>query len=1381
MDTFQMLCSASNWFQSSLCDVSSDGIVAMGTHNKITLLSVKTQTEQSQFGYSFIGEFLHNDRVNACKFCFISSRIQSSKQSNHSFIECLVSGSNDGSIRIWDILQKKCLILSKHAHFGSITAMTTNNHFNGSKSAKTLIIFGNAKGFIFCWNAVTNNRSQRRLSDSAVMTLKYFDNEKDDDESIQIVVGFKSGKLLLLKVSEFDISNLLTFKGHDAAIQSIACCHAQNNAPTTNFIVRHLPNLFVSASKDQTMRFWNALSGECVLEIGIESNSKMHGRKRERMWLCVLWPFPFKLFVTDSNGKIYSVDLKKYNFETNLCLDRSGKTNGIRSFEQAHTRCIFNLNLIRNRDRILSLSLDRNIAMYDSKTLKIKWKMPTLGGYCYALDIAKWTKNDHQIAIACGDKMIRIWSEKSGKCKVLWKGLKDSITAIQWHPTDREWLLYGTNRGVIGCMDIRSADSSKSHRRFLSFHRTCIRSVHWKLIGSAYRDQKKKKGKAAPMSALIRAYSLSADGLIFESNGWQPNAPSIDINQHILSQNKRFKQSMMKWTCLSVEAMDVSVHANGQKAVIGDNEGKIFVFDANWKILQCFDGANAPISCIQINPFLHDKTICAGTENGDLLFYNFPTDESNEVAIQFKLKHCAKNKAAVSKVKWHPFFCNVVVSVSNSNKYPLVIWDLSKQRKIFEIESSIGSHPKIAHFTKYHHAKIVSAAWSRSDAMILFTGSEDQTCRRLDIGSFADMDANISNLCQMEPRIFKCSQSSQPIIDETVSSKQSNSNSNKSKLRTKKHRKLFQSLDGNKIDESLMDLVRYFVGFIDENFKKSNQRTLAPQDALFCCVSDIEKEKVSKWMSEVLHPPNCGVLDVSFLSNPCEQILHFLQNECESVIDCEIETFIASKSVPKLPSLISLLMSPTLGRQKWIKSMLKLCEYFKHPQVALYHNAAAIYLSIKSPQFIRECIAMYIECEYYLEALVVARFHLVSSHPIIEEILCRFAKKSLVKKQFVLAIKCYLAKLSMHAHLECDAFIDYFIQIVKENVFGTLIKHCLVHFFSSNDSKKKRKIGKMEVYALQILHDLIVLLHSLHNDKISAFLIKDVGAKQIGDIFEMYTVLKLCLYDKTTSIQKVSDSIAKWPLIGESEMYLWKLLFEFVHILEMDKDEMIKLDDKKPMKNRKISQRIDHFLNSHHLPKSKEQNKRIHCVQFANFLLEIFIFHKASNQNEIDLTIWKAINYATNNCILSILHRFIRCMQAFHVQSSVPMDLIFATLQMILSENENDADAEQMMEKYEHLIKEMVKSKQSSFKCTLMLTHMALFLFSIDCKTKAEIETNLDKSFWICVQNILQNQNIQSIDALISKCIHPLLNSNNPLRDPYVVRLKSRQIARKCM
>ena len=609
-----------------------------------------------------------------------------------------------------------------------------------------------------------------------------------------------------------------------------------------------------------------------------------------------------------------------------------------------------------------------------------------------------------------------------------------------------------------------------------------VAAVDWKLISAQYRSAENQSGS-------IRAYSLCTDGRILESNGWQSNTPSIDINEHISAQNKDFK--VMKWTCFCVEDSDDFKNENGQKMAMGCDEGSIFVLDGSWKILQCFNDYNSPISSIQISPFVHadqngQKLICAGTQNGELIFYKFPSEESSPNRILFTLKHSAKNKA-ISKVKWHPFCSNVIVSISKSNKYPLKIWNVSKQQKIFEIESDTYQKLKLSHFAKYHHSKILSVAWSRCDPFVLFSASEDQTCRRLNLSSFTKSD--IASLDQMKFICFKSSQSSQPIIDKTAAPPKQQQSSEKSKMKQKKHKKLFQSFDADKIDNSLMHLVEYFASFICSDLQPFDDRKLSPNDLLFLSASDIEKDRISKWMSSMLQPQQTGAYPVSFLSSPSNQIQHFLTNDSDPFIEREIDSFVKAKNekIPKLPSLLSLLISPTLGRQKWESAMLRLCEYYKHPQIALYHIAASIYLSMKSPQFVRECIEMYIEADYLLEALLVARHHLVSNHPIFEDILSRYAQKSLAKKQFILAIKCRLSKLTIFRHSSKEIYTEHFIKILKENVFGILLKFYFFPSFQS-DNAKKRKIGKMEVHSLQILHDLNVLLHSMKNEKITEFL-----------------------------------------------------------------------------------------------------------------------------------------------------------------------------------------------------------------------------------------------------------------------------------------------------
>ena len=87
MDAFRMLCSAPNWFQSSLCDSSSKGVVAVATHHWITLLLVTPNitTTTIKNDHLFIGELLgHKDRVQCCKFSFFSSNILAPNQLSNS-------------------------------------------------------------------------------------------------------------------------------------------------------------------------------------------------------------------------------------------------------------------------------------------------------------------------------------------------------------------------------------------------------------------------------------------------------------------------------------------------------------------------------------------------------------------------------------------------------------------------------------------------------------------------------------------------------------------------------------------------------------------------------------------------------------------------------------------------------------------------------------------------------------------------------------------------------------------------------------------------------------------------------------------------------------------------------------------------------------------------------------------------------------------------------------------------------------------------------------------------------------------------------------------------------------------------------------------------
>eukprot|EP01083_Nonionella_stella_P064605 168587_1 len=1469
MENFRMLCSAPNWYQSSLCDCSSNGIVAIGTHHWITLLLVTPSAPYSTNDHLFIGELLgHKDRVQCCKFSFFPSNILAPHKSTtpskteQSFVELLVTASSDCCIRIWNVETKQCILLLKpdynmnsstfhktskkkafafnhninhKCHSYPITAIAvTNSQYTKQKLMQmheheplhTLIISGDSKGYVMCWNPVTNHRIQKRVSDTMVMILEVcpMTTDSTDQTHLEMVgIGYKSGAVLLLGVNEHKINELCRFMGHDAEIQSLSWCRKyvqiEEELKTDDTILDYLPNVFATASKDKYVRFWNTLSGECLFEIQIES--KKHASSKQRNWYSLLWISPFKLFVTDSNGRIWSINLKELG---TISSDQDTPRNAIKSislhhknkdifttFEEGHSRCIFGVIPIQNRPQhVLSISLDRNIMYWDINTLKCVWTVRCLGGYVYDLDIALW--NPSFLAVAVGDKMIRSWTvsdqknesnaaqdayslnpfynlnrfehernKRKGKyrhkkrhaishndpynCKVIWRGLKDKITAIKWHPIDIGWLVYGTDKGCVGCLDINS-ESSGGHVRLLTYHNSDIIQVDWKIIAMQYRldyntscedtlvssqnqsqNQGKKKKKhnrkarhQKPSNAEsgFRVYSLSKDGNIFEGDGWKPNAPSININKYILAANDNAKDMLrtssdkdIVWTCFCMEvinpfdvhkykeavhkmkskehvASDVDCNQfSGQKMIIGTNNGCIYVLNGDWKVLCVLNDYNALISCIELNPFHNvshamgdspcNHMMAVGTVDGYILLYALSDVTKDGIHCQMihKAKHSPKHKSVI-KVKWNPFDPNVIASVSIDKRYPLIVWNLStlhsngKTKRVLVMESDMAKHPHSSWFTSYHHARHLSIQWSHTDPFVLYTASEDHTCRQLNIKHIllsTNPDTNVENIKYNELKTitFHGSVPSQPVaITVKIQSKSNKEVDTKERVQPSachrgKHHKLFKSLDAQKLETSVLSLWTLIRHFTNPLMGKQAEIELEPMDALFVYNTDpIHKDQISHWMSSILQNQDSALYPMQLLPSMAYQMQHVMQNDSQSMIEKEVNKFNSNTADMDvaLPSLLSLLMSPSLGRQQWMNTMLRLCEYYKHPKIKLYHNAAAIYLSLGSPVYVIDCINLYCDIHCYVEALIIARFHLLPSHPIIKKILCLYAEKCLSKKNYMMAVRCYLSTLSTHHARKSNTYAMQFMEVMKQYVLGILVKHYFAHTFQmefnlflSKKKVNKRRITDNDMRLLRLLYDIIHLLYDIFKDKynvqIDDFLVDAIGKQTVDDIFGMHWMLHLCLYYHSPDMKRMNA----WPFLQHTELGLWRLLFRFVSLFEMDPHgERGEIDlegdsdvlDAKHISDAylklRFSDRINHIYRNYSVPNSNHsQLNRMHCVQFANYLLQCFVYHKRNSKDDLvkfESIVLESLNYASTYNTLRLLHQYLRYLLSFWNQSN---------------------------------------------------------------------------------------------------------------------------------
>ena len=157
------------------------------------------------------------------------------------------------------------------------------------------------------------------------------------------------------------------------------------------------------------------------------------------------------------------------------------KSQQINSRSMGHNRMIFNICVGRGTadaagggkkglaSYAVTVGQDRNMIAWDLVDMEFRSSMFTFGGFVYAMEVSPMDPT--LLAIGCGDQYIRVWRQSPGNpTTILWSGIRNMVTCLNWHPDKEGYLAYGTNDGRVGSFDINKpgkapAISTTYHRR----------------------------------------------------------------------------------------------------------------------------------------------------------------------------------------------------------------------------------------------------------------------------------------------------------------------------------------------------------------------------------------------------------------------------------------------------------------------------------------------------------------------------------------------------------------------------------------------------------------------------------------------------------------------------------------------------------------------------------------------------------------------------------------------------------------------------------------------------------------------------------------------------------------------------------------------------
>lgn len=176
---------------------------------------------------------------------------------------------------------------------------------------------------------------------------------------------------------------------------------------------------------------------------------------------------PITAIALSPDGKVLATASKDYTIK----LWRLPEGKPIRTLT-GHTRNILRLQFTPDGEKLISASADLSVRMWSAKTGKLErmWDSEHTPdwhtGWIQAIAVSKDGK---LLATGSRDTTIKIWDLTNGELKrTLW-GHNDAVTALAFHPIERNLLASGSTDGSLAIWDVTTGKAKYKHSAFTAF------------------------------------------------------------------------------------------------------------------------------------------------------------------------------------------------------------------------------------------------------------------------------------------------------------------------------------------------------------------------------------------------------------------------------------------------------------------------------------------------------------------------------------------------------------------------------------------------------------------------------------------------------------------------------------------------------------------------------------------------------------------------------------------------------------------------------------------------------------------------------------------------------------------------------------------------
>ncbi|XP_076070667.1 gem-associated protein 5-like isoform X2 [Mytilus galloprovincialis] len=650
------------------------------------------------------------------------------------------SGSEDGKVFIWDVNSYE-LLYETEAH-SKVTALTW------SASNHMLIVFGDDKGEVTCWNFCDNRIASFKGEKSPVLTTEF-----SNLEEFTLAVGYKSGVVILYDIRDGSLIHRL--RGHDDEVHSIAWCPipGENFKPQKTYKDLDRPeeenetnvnetersndfgeegHLLASASKDRTIRIWSTVKGRQLASMRLPKTGGPPGDSgRSKLWAAIVWSYsdPHNIVSSSFGGDLLLWDLAATGQQKWQPFSATDK-------RQQHNRIIFNLRLgFTDNNLMATTSMDRQLIIWDVKKRRPVHCQPTLGGYVYC---ARTSPIDPgRIALGVGDNMIRVWNLNNSNnpfdVVTLWQGIRSKVTALCWHPKKEGLLAYGTDDGRVGVYDTLA---NKPPSVSSNYHKRTVYVVSWgpQCI--------KTEGTS---SAAYFLYSIG-DGVVMQHDPYKLEDEAHDLNKLIEQSNGRKPRVPVR--------SEISWSPDFSVVAIGNDDGSIEILDLpDLKLRGTVHVHKKLINAIVWHP-QYTTTSSAGSPYNNLIATGSNESSINIIDLKPILADKDGKELLIITEPWKSLrgHCHRITGLSWSTHCDGFIASSSYdgQAMVWSIETE-----QMLACYRGHKGRLLTVQWSGQEKDVVFTGGEDFSFHKWRLTDHLPSETNVVRKKRVKTRAGK--------------------------------------------------------------------------------------------------------------------------------------------------------------------------------------------------------------------------------------------------------------------------------------------------------------------------------------------------------------------------------------------------------------------------------------------------------------------------------------------------------------------------------------------------------------------------------------------------------------------------------------------------